>query len=368
MPVLDTMLSRIARWFPLVVPVDVGADRGPDAGAESAARVETEAEIGPEPRPEPGPDSGTAPLDLGPIIAVDGGTDAAPDTTAEVGPDVPITAILGVLKTGVGGGTVTSSPAGVVCGGTCSANFAAGTVVMLTPTANGTSTFTGWSGACDGTGTCTVTVDTAKSVTANFDVLQEGLNIAKAGAGGGLVTSTPAGIDCGSTCLASFAVGTVVTLAATPDALSSFAGWSGACNGSGNTCMVTSNAATSVTATFVKAAGTACAASGECQAGMTCLDSVCCTQSSCPQCQNCGSGGACNIAVVSADDSDRRYLLGHEFLRCHGGVQEEERPDVLRCRRLCVGELHRQPLLHPVLRHLPSLHRRGWHVRCGHER
>ncbi len=107
MPVLDTRRSRIARWiFPWLCP-STSAQTGvrtlelnPQRGWKRKRRS------APEPRPEPGPDSGTAPLDLGPIIAVDGGTDAAPDTTAEVGPDVPITAILGVLKTGVGGGTV----------------------------------------------------------------------------------------------------------------------------------------------------------------------------------------------------------------------------------------------------------------------
>src|SRR4029453_17241822 len=76
------------------------------------------------------------------------------------------------------------------------------------------------------------------------------LNVSKAGAGTGTVTSSPGGISCGTTCSASFASGTAVTLTATPVAGSTFTGWSGGgCSGTG-TCIVTLNAATSVTATF----------------------------------------------------------------------------------------------------------------------
>lgn len=53
------------------------------------------------------------------------------------------------------------------------------------------------------------------------------LTVTKAGTGTGTVTSSPAGIDCGPTCAASFATGTPVDLTATPDPDSTFAGWSG---------------------------------------------------------------------------------------------------------------------------------------------
>ena len=77
--------------------------------------------------------------------------------------------LLTVTRTGSGTGTVTSSPAGISCGGTCSAPFASGTVVTLTAAATGGSTFTGWSGGgCSGTGTCVVTLDTSTSVFAEF--------------------------------------------------------------------------------------------------------------------------------------------------------------------------------------------------------
>jgi hypothetical protein len=66
-------------------------------------------------------------------------------------------------------GTVTSSPAGINCGTTCSSAFASGTVVTLTARVIGNRVFAGWSGACTGTGTCTVTMDAARSVTATFN-------------------------------------------------------------------------------------------------------------------------------------------------------------------------------------------------------
>ena len=75
---------------------------------------------------------------------------------------------LSVAKSGAGSGTVVSSPAGIDCGASCSANFANGATVALAATAAGGSTFAGWSGACTGTGACTVTMNAAKSVTASF--------------------------------------------------------------------------------------------------------------------------------------------------------------------------------------------------------
>jgi hypothetical protein len=75
------------------------------------------------------------------------------------------------------------------------------------------------------------------------------LNVAKAGTGGGSVVSVPAGISCGATCAVSAPSGTAVTLTATPNSGSTFAGWSGACSGTG-ACVITLSAATSVTATF----------------------------------------------------------------------------------------------------------------------
>jgi hypothetical protein len=76
------------------------------------------------------------------------------------------------------------------------------------------------------------------------------LTISKAGTGTGTVTSSPSGINCGSSCQRSFTNGTTVTLTATPAAGSVFAGWSGGgCSGTG-TCTRQISSNTTITATF----------------------------------------------------------------------------------------------------------------------
>jgi hypothetical protein len=156
---------------------------------------------------------------------------------------------LTVFKSGSGSGPVTSSPGGITCGSTCTGSYPSGTSVTLTVTANNGSVFAGWSGACSGTAsTCVVTMSSAKQVTATFNTHQT-LTVAKAGSGSGPVTSSPAGIVCGSDCSEAYVGGTVVTLTASPSAGSVFAGWSGACSGTAS-CVVTMDVARNVTATF----------------------------------------------------------------------------------------------------------------------
>jgi hypothetical protein len=165
---------------------------------------------------------------------------------------------LSVTKTGPGSGTVTSSPAGINCGSTCSVKYFSGTSVTLTatPAAGSFSLFAGWSGACSGTEpTCTITMSSNQSVTAAFSIPSYPLTVTKAGTGSGTVTSSPAGINCGSTCTANYTAGTSVTLTAAPAAGSTFAGWSGGgCSGSGK-CTVTMSSYEPVTATFNASAG-----------------------------------------------------------------------------------------------------------------
>jgi hypothetical protein len=67
--------------------------------------------------------------------------------------------------------------------------------------------------------------------------------------GGGTVASAPAGIDCGARCSAEFDPNSMVTLTATPEADSAFAGWSGDCAGT-SACTVTMDGAKNATATF----------------------------------------------------------------------------------------------------------------------
>ncbi|HMJ01100.1 MAG TPA: PASTA domain-containing protein [Gaiellaceae bacterium] len=64
---------------------------------------------------------------------------------------------------------MTSSPAGIDCGATCSAQFADGTAVTLTAAAAGAGlTFDAWDGDCSGSGTCVLTIDRDRAVTAVF--------------------------------------------------------------------------------------------------------------------------------------------------------------------------------------------------------
>ena len=75
---------------------------------------------------------------------------------------------LTVTEAGTRTGKVSSSPAGISCPSTCSASYNSGTVVILTATPGTGATFAGWSGACTGTGSCSVTMSQARAVTATF--------------------------------------------------------------------------------------------------------------------------------------------------------------------------------------------------------
>ncbi len=117
--------------------------------------------------------------------------------------------------------------------------------------------------------------DTRKTVT-----------ITSAGTGTGTVSSSPSGIYCGSACSYPFALNTSVSLTASATAGSTFAGWSGACSGTGN-CNLSMNADKAVTANFT--ANTAY--------GLTLSKSGNGTVTSAPSSLNCGTG--CSSSVVS---------------------------------------------------------------------
>src|SRR5687767_315308 len=66
-------------------------------------------------------------------------------------PDAMVSQQRTLTVTPTSGGTITSSPAGIDCGTTCSASFVDGSQITLTATGAMGNAFMGWSGACSGT-------------------------------------------------------------------------------------------------------------------------------------------------------------------------------------------------------------------------
>jgi alpha-tubulin suppressor-like RCC1 family protein len=154
-----------------------------------------------------------------------------------------------VMIAGSGSGTVADDKGELSCPDDCDAIYPAGSRVTLTATPNARSTFDGWSlASCDAANPCTVQLDAALSVTANFGIRTYSLTVSKAGPGDATVVSTPPGIECGTQCTARFSSDTRVELTYALLPNSRFVGWSGDC--SGNSCSVTIASDSSVTASF----------------------------------------------------------------------------------------------------------------------
>lgn len=158
---------------------------------------------------------------------------------------------LTMTLSGSGSGNVTSQPGGIACPTDCSEEYPPGTQVTLTAVADIGSSFNNWSEpGCPGTDPCTVTLSSARSISAFFSLVEHDLTVTRSGSGSGTVTSDPPGIDCGAMCLAGFLHGTMVTLTASGDSNSEFIGWSGGgCAGSG-LCELTVDSARVVNARF----------------------------------------------------------------------------------------------------------------------
>ena len=152
----------------------------------------------------------------------------------------PVIASYTLTVTSQGSGTVTSTPAGISCGGTCSASFGSGTTVALQPVAANGYTFSGWSGnadCSDGSVTMTNAITCIATFTAipvapiaptSYTLTVNAVGtVSSTGMGSGKIASSPSGINCDSQCSASFLTGTVVTLQAVPNTGSTFTGWSG---------------------------------------------------------------------------------------------------------------------------------------------
>ena len=71
-------------------------------------------------------------------------------------------------KSGMGSGTITSTPTGISCGSDCTHDYLQHTIVTLSAKATKGSRFAGWSGACTGFSSCQVNMNTAKTITAAF--------------------------------------------------------------------------------------------------------------------------------------------------------------------------------------------------------
>src|SRR5439155_18776877 len=99
-----------------------------------------------------------------------------------------------------------------------------GTQVTVAATVNAGYQFTGWSGACMGTGPCSVTMTADRSVTANFALVQYTLTTGTSPSGAGTVTPATG---------SKYNYGTQVSVTATGNAGYEFTGWSGACTGGG---------------------------------------------------------------------------------------------------------------------------------------
>ncbi|MDX6515373.1 MAG: trimeric autotransporter adhesin [Gaiellaceae bacterium] len=183
-----------------------------------------------------------------------GCTGATPSCVVSLGSDQAVTAAFAKekkLSVDVHGrGTVTSSPAGLVCTGACSALVAPGTIVALAAQAADGWRFVGWSAPCSGTRGCSVTMTADATINAEFRPVFV-LRVITAG-GRGVVRSAPNGILCGKYCSKAFLQGAVVTLRAKAAKGYRFTGWAGDCRGAKATCVVTLSRARAVVALYAK--------------------------------------------------------------------------------------------------------------------
>lgn len=209
------------------------------------------------PSPSPSPSS-----DVSPSPSPEASVSASPSPTAPPVEKYRLT----VEVAGAGNGNVISIPAGIDCPTKCSALFPKGVKVVLEPRAGevptgygpGYETAMEWSAPCVGAGTtCEATMTSNQTFRAVFSVRQSTFAIQVTIAGvGGIVTSSPSGIDCGATCLARFDAGEVILTAVAAEGYIFVAWTGGGCSGTG-TCSIVVGAdpnapPAEVTATFVQ--------------------------------------------------------------------------------------------------------------------
>lgn len=183
-------------------------------------------------------------------------------------PPPPMFGVVRVAVSGTGFGLVSSQPAGIDCdtqGGAtaCEAQFPRGSQLVVTAQPNvvfGASMFTAWrAGPCSGSAdpVCSFEVNAAQfALDAEFSPARHELAVAIRGSRPGRVYSSPAGIDCGPTCTASFENRVPVTLTATTsDVNAGFVAWGGACGDVVPSCVLNLQAPALVEAYFAPLEG-----------------------------------------------------------------------------------------------------------------
>lgn len=149
----------------------------------------------------------------------------------------------------VGGGAVTSTPAGIDCPADCTEDYPEAETVSLSADPAPGFELAAWSGDCAGTGACEVTMSQNRAVTATFQPVVVPRTLTVTVSGPGAVISSPPGIFCPGDCAQDFSDGTVVTLSADPEPDAFLVSWSGDCSGSAG-CEVTMSVDRSVGAAF----------------------------------------------------------------------------------------------------------------------
>lgn len=152
--------ARTLNWSltPLPGQVVTFVEKGPGAAAVIATTSNASGQIAFTPADGP-----AGPRQIVAVVQQDG----VPRDEITVGSyTAPSIVTVSVARNGTG--SVTSSPSGITCGTVCSLTVAPGTPVTLTATGAPGSPFAGWSGPCDGTGTCTFTPTASSTATASF--------------------------------------------------------------------------------------------------------------------------------------------------------------------------------------------------------
>lgn len=152
---------------------------------------------------------------------------------------LPQNATISAVLDTQGLGSIQFAPNSTTCTSNCSVTYPTGTTITISVYPYSGNQFTGWSGACTGSGsTCTFKLTTNSSVVAYFSKLSTRLlTVSKNGSG---TISLGSGILCGNQCttVSVTASNQALNLTATPNIGYKFSGWSGNCTGMLTTCTI----------------------------------------------------------------------------------------------------------------------------------